>query len=378
VTKRRTITEYVSAQGRVEAELRESERSYRALFESAGDAIIVLDDNRCIDCNQAAPEMFGRSREELVGCSPDELSPRFQPDGTVSAEKVREKLIEALQGDAQKFEWLHVRPDGTFFDVEINLKVVELSTGPRFLAIVRDITAQKQTEEQLRDYQAELQALAAKLSSAEEEERRHLATELHDQIGQTLAVAKMKLGALGKLVNCNECHALVADLGRLLDQTIAGTRSLTFQLSPPLLHEMGFESAAEWLAEQMREQHGLEVELTADPAGERLKGDLAALLFRSLRELLLNVVKHAGAGRAQVAITRREGHLEVRVHDDGYGFDPEPDAAVKKDPGGFGLFSIRERLDHLGGRLEVGNSPDGGAEVVMVVPLGPLCESECK
>jgi len=268
-------------------------------------------------------------------------------------------------------EYTIVTKSGGRLETLIATTLVEYEGGRAILGIVTDITERKRAEEQLLAYQQELQALAAKLSSAEEEERRRLATDLHDHVGQTLAAAKMKLGALRSLADCDECRVLAGELGELLDRTIADTRSLTFQLSPPLLHEMGFVAAAEWLVEQVREDHGLEVELEADDSSAGLDGALLGLLFRGLRELLLNVVKHAAAGRVRASIAARNGSLEVSVADDGRGFAPDARNAGPGSTRGFGLFSIRERLAQLGGRLEIGSAPGGGGIVKMILPLKP-------
>ena len=157
------------------------------------------------------------------------------------------------------------------------------------------------------------------------------------------------------------------EVRRLVEQTIQYTRSLTFELSPPILYDLGFEAAVEWLAEMMQEQHGLRIEVQSDKGPKPLDDEIRVLLFQAVRELLVNVIKHAQASQVRVAIDREGADLRIKVEDNGVGLPISLDAPPTGR--GFGLFSIRERLKHLGGHLKAESEPGQGTRVTLLVPL---------
>jgi signal transduction histidine kinase len=216
-------------------------------------------------------------------------------------------------------------------------------------------------------YQDRLRSLAAEISLVEERERHRLATQLHEHLGQVLALAQIKLGALGAALNSPDLKAGLQEVRQDLDQAIKYTRTLTFELSPPVLYELGLDAAIEWLAKQMRESGGLEVEVQKDRQPlPPLPDEARILLYLAVRELLTNVAKHAQARQARISWSRQGHSLRLQVVDDGGGFD-----VSQKRGTGFGLFSLRERLDHIGGRLEVESQVGQGTAVSVTVPLAP-------
>jgi signal transduction histidine kinase len=155
----------------------------------------------------------------------------------------------------------------------------------------------------------------------------------------------------------------------LLDQTIQSTRTLTFEISPPVLYDLGLEPALQWLCRQFQKKHGLRAEMTSEGSGPLVPDDIQITVFRSVQELLLNAAKHARAATVRVHLARMPTALRVEVRDDGRGFDVSREGASMDDHGGFGLFSIRERLRVLGGALGLSSSPGRGAAITLDVPL---------
>ena len=208
--------------------------------------------------------------------------------------------------------------------------------------------------------------MASQLLLIEERERHRLATELHDQIGQSLVISKMKLDSLRHSVSSSESAEVVEEVSDCLGQVIQDTRTLTFDLSSPILYELGFEAAvAEWLDEQIRKKHGIKTDFEDDGQPKPLDDDIRVLLFRNVRELLVNVVKHANAQKVKVYIRKVDDQICVTVEDDGVGFD----LAEAASKAGFGIFSIRERLEESGGHLEIKSEPGQGSRITMVAPL---------
>ena len=224
----------------------------------------------------------------------------------------------------------------------------------------------REARRQADDHQGRLATLSAELLAIEERERRRIATVLHDAIGQNLLVAKLQLGALvtgGGLSDGQVDRA--ANIGGLLDAAIGRTRTLTSEVSPPVLYELGLEAAVRWLAAQARQQHGLRVVVRDDGQPKPLGGTVRLVLFDGVRELLANAAKHAGGADCQVSIGRDGGTVRVDVRDGGGGFS----AADVDRNGGFGLFNLRERLRRVGGRMEISTLPDAGAHVTIAGPV---------
>jgi len=247
------------------------------------------------------------------------------------------------------------------------LDPVNLSSGVVFTAL--DITERKRIEEELCQYRERLRALASTLARAEQRERRRIATLLHDDVIQSLALSRIKLGALRSQLTAAGQEALLDSIRGHLEQAIGSTRSMTFQLSPPVLHELGLEAALGWLAEQFTKEHSLHVECATDTPHVAVNEEMRNLLFSAARELLVNVVKHAHAAAARITTQTDAESLCIIIEDDGRGFDAQPAISGLSRGGGFGLFNIRERLGYLGGRCEVQSSPGHGTRVTLMVPL---------
>jgi len=234
----------------------------------------------------------------------------------------------------------------------------------------REISERKRAEERLVDYQNQLRSLASQLSLTEERERRRIAWALHDHIAQPLVFARIKLGTIQQSGSSSEMVDSLGEICRLLDRTIEDIRSVTFELSYPPLYELGFEAAVEeWLNEQVRDRHGIRTRFVDDGRSKPMEDDIRAVLFQAVRELLVNVVKHAEAKSVTVTICKVAGDIEVTVKDDGVGFDVSHMEARRGSTGGFGLFNIRERLEYVGGRFRVESAPGRGTWTSLTAPL---------
>lgn len=221
-------------------------------------------------------------------------------------------------------------------------------------------------EAQIEQYQSQLRSLASELSFAEERERRRLAVAVHDHISQPLALAEMKLDAAATLTASTELVTLLQETHRLVAQAIDASRSLTFQLSPPTLYELGLDAALAWLAEHYQ-RYGLSISLLSDFCPTPLADDVRVLLFQSAREMVTNVIKHAQAREVVIATNYSATHVTVTVTDDGCGFGQGHTGATRD--GGFGLFSIKERLAAFDGKLEIASLPGAGSSVTVTMPL---------
>jgi len=247
-------------------------------------------------------------------------------------------------------------------EIGVRQRTSELAEANKQL--LAEIGVRRQAEQELLAHQAQLRLLASELSLTEERERQQLATDLHDVVGQNLAIAKIKLGALKESSPSSEFKRQADEIRELIDEAIQTTRTMTFELGSPVLHELGLEAALERLVEEICPQHNIEPHFEDDGEPKPLDDDVRVLLFRTARELLLNVAKHARAGNAWVSVRRLDENIEIRVRDDGVGFD-----RGESHGRGFGLFSVRERLDHLGGHIDVESGTGCGTQITLAAPL---------
>ena len=340
----------------MEAALRESEGRYSSVFMNSLDAILLTaPDGPILAANPEACRIFGRSEKELI---------QLGREGVVdpSDHRLAAALDERRRTGKFRGELTLVRKDGTRFPVEISSAIFKDTHGRmRTSMAIRDIAQQKQTEQNLR-------SLSSKLLLAEERERREIAMELHNHIGQTLAASNIKLGALVSKHSVKFKKPL-NEIRELVDQAIRYTRSLTFDLSPPVLYEFGLEAAIEWLAEKTEKEHGLAIAVQIPSNPLAMDHEIRILLFQIVRELLFNVVKHAKARRVQVSFQGESDQIRIRVKDDGVGFDTSQAQPLSGENGGFGIFSIRERLSDYGGSLQIISKPNQGTDVTVTAPL---------
>jgi PAS domain S-box-containing protein len=244
------------------------------------------------------------------------------------------------------------------------IPVFEGKIVTRVVTIVRDITARKAAEEAVAHYQAQLKALTSKLTVAEERERRRLATELHDRITLDLQslLASVKVAKVRRSLG----H-IIGEISHVLEET----QSLTSELSSPILSILGLETAvAQYLKDVIEKRHRLTTEFRDDGSPKPLDEDTRSILFRDVRELLINVVKHARAHKVSVSICRDRDQIRVCVEDDGIGC--ERDRMRPRLRGGFGLLSIQEGVEQFGGSLSIQSGKGQGTKVTLMAPLkGP-------
>jgi signal transduction histidine kinase len=179
----------------------------------------------------------------------------------------------------------------------------------------------------------------------------------------------MKLEELSSLQADIDRNHIINEIRELMDNTIQDTRSLTFEISPLILYELGFEPAVEWLIEQFKERHSIPIEYEVNCNGSMLKEDMSLFLFKSVRELLFNAIKHAHAEKIKVLVKREQNRMRISIKDDGVGFDFSKVEISIENLSGFGLFSIRERMEHFGGKLNVESKPGKGALITLIMPL---------
>ena len=362
--------------------LRESEKKFRLLVEQSPFSIQILNtDGHIHQINEAFKRLWGIPEEAL----PEVLAKYniFEDEEAIklgimpairrafSGEVVILPLIEydasntmadlGLAGTEANKRWFQSR----FYPVKNSKgKVVNI------VNIEEDMTERRETEQKVQEHQQRLKALVSQLTVAEERERRRIAAHLHDHVGQSLALARIQLATACKSKSQDKRNAILEDISESLLQAVQDTREIIYDLSPPQMNEIGLAAAiSEWLEEQIEKRYGLKTELIDDGRKKPLDDDMRAILFRNVRELLTNVVKHAYANQVSVSMENTDGFLKIVVQDDGIGFDYDSEFQAVKSESGFGLFSVQERMSDLGGSLEIVSEPGKGCTAILRVPL---------
>lgn len=349
----------VTSERATEEALRESRMLLERIFAGLSDIVLVMDleTRHVLMCNDALQTVLGYRPQEVVGATPQLLH--------VDEAHYREFASRARAGLArqQTFDTVYQlrHKDGRILTTEHRISSIQDVNGQLAVSIIRDVT------ERLA-YRDRLKALAKELTLAEERARRQLAGHLHDEVVQSLALARMTLAQL-------EPTPELARAQTHLTEAVESLRSTTVELYPPALQQLGLAQGLESLLEDWAEREGVKAEFTG---GRVRPGEEAQLiLYRGVREALANIAKHAEAGRVRLELGRRGPWVEILVEDNGVGFDPERSRRVSKQ-GGFGLFNLEERLTELGGELEVESRPGEGTRLWLRVlsEEGTHCPSE--
>lgn len=384
-----------------ERKLRESEVRYRQLFDRNPDGVFTLDcSGRILVVNPACEKISGYQQSELLTrtfmdcCASDTVT----------------QAIEHFERCKRELTSLHlettiIHRDGRRIDLWVTAQpILSARNTITIHCTAKDITVRKQMEEALRESQSalkqaneklrvsnqtletrvasrtatleqrtiQLRALASELIMAEERERRRVATMLHDQLQQVLVGARLHLEYIRSRNKDNlALQQVLVKVEGLIAESINSTRLLTAELSPTALYQFGVGAAMKWLGEWCEEKYGLEVTVETEPEAEVEAEEVKVALFQSVRELLFNVRKHAKVNNAEIRLRRLEGgviHLEVS--DNGVGFDPTEVRSREGTSGGFGLFSLRERLELLGIDLKIESTPGRGSRFTIQVRPG--------
>lgn len=361
----------ISERVKLTKELHRSKLFLTNILNSIQDGICVLDTKRKIMLVNSAVTRWV-PEAELIGFRTHTCSDLYHKlgrcDECVAELAMKTGSVRAMifpGGDGMNKKWFEVH------SYPLNAEDGKIIGCVEY---IRDVSAAKEMEERITQYQEQLRMLNYEMAALENREQRRIAQELHDSIPQTLAFCRMRLEAIEQRFASPSMSSDQAggfqEIYALLDNGIAEARSLIFKLAPPVLYELGLKPAIKQLLHQFGKAHPIEFRFEGRGRSAPIQGESAAIMYGMVRELLTNAVKHAGASIVSVSVCRSDGDLIIEVRDNGRGFDHEKAAhRTQTEGGGFGLFSIRERVRHMEGVFIIESSEGHGACATIRIPL---------
>ncbi len=349
----------ISEKVRSQEELARSEEKYRTLIEQASDGILISDNNgKYISVNTSAERLSGYSREALLDMSIPDLF--FSNPG----EPFSPEIDKLARGAVIRENRFLKRKDGIFIHVEISYKLLK---DGRFQCIARDITDRVIAEQKLKKSHTELRQLASHLQTIREDERTHMAREIHDELGQQLTGLKMDMAWIKRKLadSLPEVTAKINETSLLIDDTVKTVRRLSAKLRPSILDDLGIIAAMEWHSEEFQKRSGIETLFTTNSPDLVLPMASATAIFRIYQESLTNVSRHADATKVEASLIAENGQVVLTITDNGKGFDVE-EVNKKKT---LGLLGMKERTLLLGGSYEISGNRNMGTSVVIRIPV---------
>lgn len=348
--------------------LEDSEQKYRELVENSNSIIIrITADHEIVFSNEYAQKFFGYTAKELLGKNiRDTIIPEIDSEGRNLHEMLTQITAHPERYEVNENE--NICKDGRRVWVHWTNRFIRDEQGDldEIFCVGTDITEQKKAQQIAAAYQAELKVLFSKLTLVEERARHQLSVALHDTVGQTITLSKIKLGALGRMLTEEKPKAALAEIRKMFEEAVRQTRALSFELSPPILYELGCAAAVEWLGEDFGKRYGFRVNSTGTDQKYALSETVGVLFFQSARELFTNIVKHAQATEVNLSLAMIDGQMTMEVRDNGKGFNPDTVGGKNS----MGLFSIRERMRHIGGTFEIQSGRKGGTIAKLSAPMG--------
>ena len=358
--------EVMVADRRIEA----SDARLSAIIDSAMDAIITVNEaQNVVQFNRAAEQLFGCTQGEALGAPLERFLPqRFRAAHRAHVDKFGTTGTTSRRMGDMTTLWA-LRADGSEFPIEASISQTTDGERRYYTVILRDITRRKQFEEDLQRSQRELRELSARVLEAREDEKTHIARELHDELGQMLTALKMDLSELRRRLPAgdDELAGMAGGMDALLDRTVSATRRISADLRPLMLDDLGLADAADWLIQEFTKRSGIACESRL-PAAEALQDTpkaVATAMYRALQESLTNIARHSGARRAWIVIEVQDGEIRMEVEDDGRGIAAADLAKARS----LGLKGMRERFAFIGGALDIDAAPRGGTRLRIRAPM---------
>jgi PAS domain S-box-containing protein len=350
----------------IREELRTSERRFRALIEHSYDTVSLIAPDGTIF--YASP-----STRRVLGYTPDEFASRntfdyVHPDDRKSADLMFSDIIERPGEPVIRQYRMRHRSGAWIWTESIATNLLDDPDIQSIVVSFRDITVRKSVEKEVRSTRERLEALSHRLMEVQESERRHLARELHDEVGQALTALKINVQTVQRAPDGRAAGSLMVESVELIDRLIMQVRNLSLDLRPSILDDLGLVVALRWYLDRVAQRSGFISHFSSDGIVGRLPTDIETACFRVAQEAITNIVRHAHAKNVHVSLTTSNGLVLLVVSDDGMGFDFDAVRSRAVQGASFGLLGMEERMTLIGGTLRIDSVPTRGTKLYASIP----------
>jgi len=345
-----------------------SEGRLAGILDIAQDAIILIEEDRSISLfNQGASRLFGYGPEEVLGRPVELLLParyRLHHPSNIQAFAFGSESARPM---AERREVFGLRKDGKEFPSEASISKLTIGEKTTFTVILRDITDRQQTEQQL-------QSLTAQLMTAQEEERRRISRELHDDINQRLAILAIEMGNMetGPSLSAEQTRQAIQSLAQRLATISDDVRRIAYEFHSSILDDLGLPAALTQLTDEFSSRTGVKTIVVQEELSQSFPRDISSCLYRITQESLANVSRHASASRVELELTCDGSAVTLSIQDNGKGFDPDQHRHQR----GLGLINMRERVRAIHGQMEIHSRAGHGTRISVLVPLPGVTADE--
>ncbi len=362
------ISKEITDRKRGEEALRESEEKFRAVSEQSPNMIFINKAGKVVYANKVCEEIMGYKRDEFY--SPDfDFLRLIAPE---SVDSIRSAFKRHMDGEeVEPYEYTLVNKEGNRIEAIITTKLMNYEGERAILGIVTDISERKRVEKALRESETRLRSLSVQLMRAQEKERMRISKELHDELGQALALLKHRVRSVQSKLQKGQSslHEEFEGTSRYIEEIIENVRRLSRDLSPSILEDLGLTSALQWLTKNFEKQYSLVTSFDIDNIDDLFPKEAQTNLYRISQEALTNIAKHAEAKHVSFTVKGNEGSVALIIEDDGKGFDVNRVRAIHSPEKGLGLDAMEERAHVLGTSLHIKSQVGEGTRITLTIPI---------
>ena len=360
----------ITEQKQIRDKIKKAEEMYRLLTDNSNDLICLHKlDSTFKYISPSIKSILGYEQSELIGTLGFNII--HQEDVSYFTESIKNRALKKVPNDTFIFRILHKR--GNILWLECSISVIYLGEEIDYiLTSSRDVTDKIKAKKEIQDYQASLQELTTEITLIEEKQKKEIASNIHDHLSQSLVISNMKLKELRKNPELKKIKTELDFIYEHVAEALENSRKITSELSPPILYQLGIIEALYWLLENIENKHNIECKINHDIDELQLDDVKSILLYRSIQELINNILKYAKATLIVINLSTNKDGLEIEIKDNGVGFDITKlnNFYTRRENGsGFGLFTVKERIRNIDGNFKISSEINKGTTVIIFIPI---------
>ena len=363
---RRGVSQDITEQKRIRSEIEKTEEMYRLLADHSNDLICLHEpDSTFIYISPSIKNLLGYKQSEFLGIKVFGLI--HKDDLPLLKKAIKKKVFRSKYADASTFRvrhkeghivWLEVLTSPVYKNQKINY----------FVSSSRDVTQWVLAKKEIHEYQTSLQKLTTEITLIEEKQKKEIATNIHDHLSQSLVISKIKINELKKNPHLKEIDEGLQFIETHISEALENSRKITYELSPPVLYQLGIIDAIIWLLEDIETIHKIKCKINSNITSIKIDDGKSILLYRSIQEVITNTIKYAKASLITLDFNKSKLGFEILINDNGVGFDTSILNNHHHSGTGFGLFTVQERIRNIQGKFTITSKINIGTTVKIIIP----------